>query len=112
MADTHDKTDTCDCPDRISIGLNNPSVKDTPTKLLVPMVSVLEVFHCTLYSRDIITNILSLGEHYFHVVTVNLAGGEMIHVHIQGCDLSGGYFFAKVEQNCIKCSISALFILR
>ena len=47
-ADTHD---TCDCPDRISIGLNNPSVKKHPfitdlAKFLVPMVSVLEGFHC------------------------------------------------------------------
>ena len=34
---------------------------------------------------------------------------------LQGCaqdDLSGSYFLAKVDQNCIKCSISAFFMLR
>ena len=35
-------------------------------------------------------------------------------VHIQGCtqnDLSGDYLLAKLVQNCIKCSVSALFML-
>ena len=34
---------------------------------------------------------------------------------IQGCaqdDLSGGYYLAKVEKNYIKCSMSALAMLR
>ena len=45
-----------------------------------------------------------------------ITGEQSKHVmSMQGCaqdDLSGGYHLAKMEQNCFKCSISALFMLR
>ena len=43
------------------------------------------------------------------------AGGEHWNFQHHRCaqdDLSGGYLIAKVVQNCIKCDISALFMLK